>query len=483
MSDLFQPPYAEWSDVLARSLGGSLARAERLGADRFHAARVETARVAIDYTTTLVELAQGVGINLAPPARSQPAYERPIIMAGHQPVIYHPGLLAKTTALARFAADSDALAINIVIDSDLGDGGSITWPRISGANLEIKSASLVGNIAGLETLYSEQRLADKGVIEDIFKELVSDLLVSGLESSANSAAKAGRLYAALAGQPIAIAHTIVRWAIDGGAQRYLEAPLSAVLAEPALSGALKDLVIDRQRLVSIYNQTLEEYRASHRISNPANPFPNMKAGESGLELPLWILKAGARRPCICPQSGLELSSDERLVTRGSITTLLLRSYCSDLFIHGTGGAKYDLFVDSFAERYLAFKLPRYVVASATRHIKPERVAELERAISLAAAIKEMTSKTESFLGQGIFSAVEELELSSISSARHELRDALSKAQAPTERSAVAQRLNATNKRVRELIESGSLRQTIASAPANQAALTRWSFREFPFFLW
>ncbi|MFO0416045.1 MAG: hypothetical protein ACK5Y6_02035, partial [Pseudomonadota bacterium] len=456
---------------------------ERLGGDRFHAARAETAQVAIDYTNSLFEVARLAGIALAAPVDLGYRHDRAIVMAGHQPLIYHPGLMAKTAALARFAADSDAFGINVVIDTDLGDGGSITWPKISGSNLEIKSATLVGGKTGSEILYSAQRLADRGVIEEIFKELVSDLLTSGLDSSANKAAKAGQLYAALAGQPVAAAHTIVRWASNGGTQRFLEAPLSAVLAAPALSAVLKDLVIDRQRLVSIYNQTLEEYRASHRISNPANPFPNMKVGESSLELPLWIVSSSARRPCVCPKDGLELASDERLVTRGSITTFILRSYCSDLFIHGTGGAKYDLFVDSFAERYLDYKLPRYVVASATRHIKPERVAELERAITLAASIKEMTSKTESFLGQGIFSAAEESELASISLTRQELRDALSKAQSPTERSAVAQRLNAANKIVRELIESGSLRQIIASAPANQAALTRWSYREFPFFLW
>jgi hypothetical protein len=60
---------------------------------------------------------------------------------------------------------------------------------------------------------------------------------------------------------------------------------------------------------------------------------------------------------------------------------------------------------------------------------------------------------------------------------------LQKASSAEEKSRAAHALNALNKQVREVVETGSLRQHIENAPQNEAALARWSFREFPFFLY
>ena len=175
---------------------------------------------------------------------------------------------------------------------------------------------------------------------------------------------------------------------------------------------------------------------------------------------------GCKRPC----------------PRGGITTLLLRAYCSDLFIHGLGGGRYDVFVDALAKEYLGEELPNFVVASETRHLFPEQVARLSHELELASQLKEMTARTESFLGRGIFSESEERALREVIDNRANLRVAIQAAQAPAERSSIAHELNGANKAIRFIIEQGTLKPILARAAANEAALGLWSFREFPFFL-
>jgi hypothetical protein len=162
--------------------------------------------------------------------------------------------------------------------------------------------------------------------------------------------------------------------------------------------------------------------------------------------------------------------------------MLLRGYCSDLFIHGLGGARYDRFVDEFAQHYLGIALPKFVVASETWYLFPDEVQAMSEQLELTSNRKELIARTENFLGRGIFSEEEETRLHSIISDRNHLRTAIQGAQSPEERSAAAHALNATNRAVREIVEGGSLQQVIAEAPARQAALRQWSYREFPFFL-
>jgi len=211
----------------------------------------------------------------------------------------------------------------------------------------------------------------------------------------------------------------------------------------------------------------------------------MKSVEGEMELPLWRIRAGSRRPTfVRPEPSERICEvEEYLAPRGSITTMILRGFCSDLFIHGLGGGKYDQFVDQFAEAYLGVKLPAYVVASRTRHIFPERVADLQRKVELSAKVKEITSKTEQYLGQRIFSADEEEVLRGLVDERNVLRVAIQTAATPEAKSTAAHALNEANRKVRAVVETGSLQEIITNAAAHEALLARWSYREFSFFLY
>lgn len=484
MPDILEPSYAEWADILRGNIATRSQREALLGAERITMIRQQLIDRASESSRLIGEAAQRCGVVVPLQTRPYAPSKTPIVMAGHQPVVYHPGLLSKVEALGRFAEETDSVAINMVIDTDEGDSGMLIWPRVERGAIEIKHGSIATKREGL---YSEQRIEAQPVVAAIFEEIEADLRLSaseraGSEISIERVRFVASLYQRLCGELTSVAHAVVRWALMGRA--IYEVPLSTIICDTAVRGVLEEFVSDGAMLASVYNTTLDAYRHEHRISNPANPFPNMQSDGSRVELPMWKIDRGRREPLYAHMLGSGLREDRGyLAPRGSITTMILRGICSDLFIHGRGGAKYDRFVDQLAFRYMGVELPRFVVASRTRYLFPDKVSELTRSIELASKVKEMTAKTENFLGKGIFTEDEERSLAALSSERGELRGALQQATTPEERSLASHALNAANRAVRSIIETGSLRAHIEESARHEAALARWSFREFPFFMY
>jgi len=479
---IVEPAYEQWGEILKTNLERARALCAQLGSKVYLQLRQELVYKAKEHTLLACAVAKEAGLKIHVSTSTLPVNsETPIVMAGHQPLVYHSGLLRKASMLSRVAHDVGGIGVNVVIDTDQGDAGLITWPRVHNGSLEIRRRSIIAASTSSSDLYYLQRIAPAEVVQDVFQEMVSDMRQSGLSAQTDRIASVGKAYQALAGQAAAVANSIVRWMeSDAG---YDDLLLTELVAGPQFKGVLEGLVADGAKLAQVYNATLDSYRRAHKIENLANPFPNLKNSTEGQELPLWCLDSDRRTPLyVAIGQKQQPVGCTRVCPRGSITTFLLRAYCCDLFIHGLGGAKYDAFVDTFAVQYLGVELPRFVVASETRHLFPEHVERLSRELKLAAELKEMTSRTEEYLGKGIFPDAEERVLREAINQRAKLRETIQSAQTPSERSATAHELNASNKAIRAIIEQGSLSPILARAAANEAALGVWSFREFPFFL-
>ncbi|MFN9917551.1 MAG: hypothetical protein ACK53L_33510, partial [Pirellulaceae bacterium] len=50
---------------------------------------------------------------------NQPLADRPLILSGHQPELFHPGVWFKNFLLSSLAARHQAVALNIQVDHDL----------------------------------------------------------------------------------------------------------------------------------------------------------------------------------------------------------------------------------------------------------------------------------------------------------------------------------------------------------------------------
>jgi hypothetical protein len=488
MLDVVNPPYAAWAALLQRNIDNRSGLSSALGEARFTTIREELLDRARLYTQYLIDVASERGVALKDHIEHLASDGRDgIVMAGHQPVVFHAGLFFKTELLSKLAQDSRAFAIHVVIDTDEGNLSEISWPRVEGEQLIVRRATIAngtmkdGSEAAETILYSSQRIKSREEIREIFAEMTFDLRSSGLLKEADRACKIGAAYERLAGLPLAEANSIVRWSIERIG--YREVPLSTLLKQTSLRRVLRELTEDSERLFRSYNGSLERYRREHSIKNAANPFPNLKAESGSYELPLWLVTDSERKPLWSNDSrDNQTPEDSYLATRGSITTMLLRAYCSDLFIHGLGGGKYDRFVTMFASDYLRVELPSYVVTSRTRVIDEIRVKRLSDAVTRARSIKEIVSQTERYFMKGIFSADEEARLRSLVAHRLQMREQLSKASTPEQRSVAAHALNEANGEVREIVQNSALRRDIDEQHRNENLLEQWGYREFPCFL-
>jgi hypothetical protein len=289
MSSTVEPPYEQWLTLLVKNQSSILA-CKKLGGSVIERIRRAVFDAASDYTTKLRSIAGDIGVQL--PLQSFKSFNRSqaVVMAGHQPVVYHPGLLFKNQQLSRISKDADALAINVIIDTDEGDGGRLVWPLVHDSTITLRTDSLVES----EGLFASQSVTGPQRVSEIFSTMASDLRSSGLIDAARRVETVSDLYARLSSQPIAVANSIVRWAHED--RRYLEVPLSRILAIPEVRDLLYSWVKDSQGLVSCYNKTLEEFRSEHKIKNSANPFPNMKVEAETIELPFWVISATGREP-------------------------------------------------------------------------------------------------------------------------------------------------------------------------------------------
>lgn len=470
------PPYDEWVSLLTENRERVRALHRTLGESTVHAVRREVVEAARSYTKRLGDVALRAGISLSFPDGIFNSEVQSIVMAGHQPVIYHPGLLEKVIRLQSISREVGATAINVTIDTDEGDGGRIIWPLLKDADVVIKQ----GSLAEGSSLYCEQRIVSDRTVSNVFADVCRDLEASNASEALERVVRVSKLYQALSGESIAIAHAIVRMSESGAG--YLEVPLSEVVRLPTVRRVLQGMLDDAPHFVSVYNATLEAYRQEHKIKNRANPFPNMAVESDSVEVPLWEIRGGSRKGVRIPAAGHPCNIDDRLVApRGSLVTLLLRGLCSDLFIHGLGGGKYDQFVDAFSEAYWGAPLPAFVVASSTRYLFPEQVAHYVHAREVKSTYKEMVSHTSTFIGRGLFSEEEEVDLSSLDARRQSLLEELRRASSTEERSLVAHAVNEVNRSIKTRIDHSSMKQVLVDGAIDDARLGRWACREYPFF--
>ena len=81
----------------------------------------------------LLELAQAYTRSYRDTASPPPSPDAPILLTGHQPELYHPGVWFKNFALSSAARRLGAHAIHLIIDNDVVAAPGIRVPTIDGS--------------------------------------------------------------------------------------------------------------------------------------------------------------------------------------------------------------------------------------------------------------------------------------------------------------------------------------------------------------
>lgn len=328
----------------------------------------------------------------------------PIVMAGHQPSLFHPGVWFKNFALDRVTQSTrsidgttlQATAINLVVDNDVASSSAVRVPVIDSASGAVRQESVLFDSVAGGVPYEQNRIRDRAIFDSFDKRLheairpiVAHPLIDRLWRHARTAAARC--------ENVSCALAQGRHALEGelGLQT-LEIPLSVICRTESFAAFTIAILGDLARFREVYNDSIGHYRLEHGIRSTAHPVPELGLQGEWIEAPFWIYgdDSPQRRAAWVRKSGsaFEISdlvnrsvrlttplgtvraaeelashagSNWKLRPRALMTTMYARMILSDLFIHGIGGAKYDQLGDQIARRWFGITPSEMMVVSAT----------------------------------------------------------------------------------------------------------------------
>ena len=403
------PPRHGWSEVLAANLD-RLSNHSSAWQDLRSVARQQMHQDALQYTKMYRDVDERLIRFRA---------DQPVVAAGHQPTIFHPGVWFKNFALSDFARSQDALAINVVVDNDVASGASIRVPKIDQATGRLRRESVPFDQAGGGVPFEETSIQDYKQFDTFDQRVIrqlggltEDACVTELWTHARKAYQRCSVVSCVMAQS--------RHALEGdwGLQT-LELPLSVLARSESFTKFVSWILSDIERFSEIYNRWTLHYRRLHGIRSNAHPVPLLGRDDGWWEAPFWIydsenpqrrgvwlrrrenefLVADApdesstimrlrtqddnlssdlfdglglgRNPSAAAKIGDPRSKRIKFRPRALITTMFLRWVHSDLFLHGIGGGKYDQLCDQIAGEFFSAEAPEYAVLSATVTLTPE----------------------------------------------------------------------------------------------------------------
>lgn len=365
------------------------------------ATRREMLMVATEYTGSYRDVNR--------PTSMAEQLQRPLVMGGHQPELFHPGVWLKNSVLDAYARQVDGIAVNLVIDCDRCSRTAVDVPVGTPAAAHFETLAFDGDAPAMA--WEERSIVDQDCFQSfgtrasaLLAPLVPDPIVRRWWPAVAERAKVSHRL----GLAIAQARHILE---DRMGLETLEVPVSELVKLPTVMVFTGWLLAHSRQLHDAYNAALQAHRKARRVRSLGRPMPNLDerqdAAGAWFEVPWWIWsREDPRRRRVFAQvampDALVLSDLEtvrvelpiskqtspakwidalsrldehgyRLRPRALVTTLMARLIFSDVFVHGIGGAAYDSITDDIVRRLVGSDPPRHAVASGTLRLPLEGV--------------------------------------------------------------------------------------------------------------
>ena len=338
---------------------------------------------------------------LEPASRPSAAHSEPpsLVVTGHQPELFHPGVWVKNFAAALIARENNAIGFNLIVDNDVPKAADVKVPHVSHGALRVTriafddwrgDAPYEDLSVHDESLFASFGERARGALADAVADPVLDEFWPHAVALRDRTAKPGLRFA------------LARRAVEASwGVRNAELPLSAVCGTEGFLWFASHLLAHLPRFQRIHNDALERYRRLYGIRSRNHPVPALGRHDDWLEAPFWVWRAAAPRRhallvrqlartiqlriggedellaeiplsperegcCAVEQLRALAAQGVRIRTRALTTTMFARYLLGDLFLHGIGGAKYDELGDVVAGRFFGIEPPAYLTLSLTR---------------------------------------------------------------------------------------------------------------------
>lgn len=281
-----------------------------------------------------------------------------VIATGHQPWLWHPGILAKDIAAAQFAKRHQRQATHLVVDTDTIPGLTLDLPVERGRELAVTRLRLasirVDLPVGSQPPVEAQAVVAvlQGVHDRVEGRVAVDLspLIAAwtdLPPAANLAAQISDVLDRL------------KYPYTGLLNRLYA---SELLRREDARAIVADMIRDAHACALTYNRAV----AAH----PEARIRPLHVGVDFVELPLWSITDTGRHPVFVDRierseavlfDGIDSAT---LAPRALLLSAVMRACYCDLFIHGKGGGVYDRVTETWWQLWRNEPLAPKAVVSA-----------------------------------------------------------------------------------------------------------------------
>lgn len=245
-------------------------------------------------------------------------------MSGHQPTLWHAGILAKLLAVAEFSRVCDARGVWIVPDMDDVDPTAVRVPRGRGESASAQAVSILSGDATPPGIPAGSLPPRTPASADPALPGLAEALAE-FRDEPSLAMQVGRAVVRLACRRFGVEEPVVLAA-------------SGLLKAEAWGALVRAMTVDPRACAGAYNDAA-------RAHPDAGVRPLLIDG-SRLELPLWRARAGLPRLPVFSDQLASVPADE-LRPRALAMSAIVRAVLCDLFIHGLGGERYDPATDAW----------------------------------------------------------------------------------------------------------------------------------------
>ena len=341
--------------------------------------------------------------------------DHPLILTGHQPVFYHPGLWAKCLTASLLAEAVQGTACHKITDTALSPEHLHYMPEVEEngkarrqqidffQNKDLKKDEKTmpyaflppPDFSALEKIFGDAQVFSPPSVKKNIKEYEEKIKIAPKDYPTWNDF-----------------HLYTLNLLDGfsGTQRLYMTASKLWESEPFIQ-FLTYWFTNLPELTEHYNQALNDYRKKYQIKHKMTPISNLRFENWWFEVPFWaVTKFHQRHSLWAKKEGKHFMlktkgaegtySVEMEDFRGGLgvlpisiwpkampQTLFCRFYLCDYFIHGVGGSAYEEVNDIFFERLFKLKPLSFGTVTATYYIEPQDIKGVENILNHEAKIQ------------------------------------------------------------------------------------------------